>query len=266
MRRAACRTCKTSLPIAKMYALDGVIVCEPCATRRVKEGRAGGRELKVERALDPTICAECGADKGETEWLKVAGAPLCFKCRQRFYEVPFPLWVQLTLLAVVLLAGYAVWHGLVYLEAGKSMLAGERRMADKQYAAAAVEFRSVLDAGSESDTVFLLTVKSYLLAGDYERARLMLNGHPKYSSSTALLRDVQAIWERAVKANDLAAEAARLAREGKYAAAAATAREAAEAYPEMPALGESVKTYEAQAAAASRPTSPASRVEGKQSR
>ncbi|MDP9267076.1 MAG: tetratricopeptide repeat protein [Acidobacteriota bacterium] len=248
MRRAPCRTCKTSLPLAKMYALDGVTVCEPCATRRAQDAQAGGRALKIERAVDPTICSECGADKGETEWLKVAGAPLCFKCRQRFYEVPFPAWVQFGLLAIVALAAFALWHGSAYVEAAQALLAGERLLEQQQYASAATELRTVLEAGSESDRIFLLTVKAYLLAGDYERARLLLNGHPKYEARDALFREVTQIWERAVAANDLAAEAARLAREGKLGAAARKMREAATLYPEMPALDAAAKTLAAQAA------------------
>src|SRR5256885_172812 len=233
MRRAPCRTCKTPLPLAKMYVIDGVTVCEPCGTRRVKNAQAGGRELKIVRALDPTICAECGADKGDSEWLKVAGAPLCFKCRQRFYEVPFPAWLTLGLLAIVALAGFAVWHGSGYVEAGKSLLEGRRLLAAQQYAPAAAGLRRALDAGSESETIFLLTAKAYLLAGDYEHARLLLNGRTKYEASGALFNDVQKIWERAVAANDMANDAARLAHEGKLSEAAAKARAAAELYPEM---------------------------------
>src|SRR5947208_13413681 len=145
MRRAPCRTCKTPLPLAKMYVIDGVTVCEPCGTRRVKDAATGGRELKIVRALDPTICAECGADKGETEWLKVAGAPLCFKCRQKFYEVPFPAWLTLGLLAIFAVAAFAVWHGSGYLEAGKSLLAGRHMLQQGQYAAAAAELRRTLE-------------------------------------------------------------------------------------------------------------------------
>jgi hypothetical protein len=234
--------------MAKMYAVDGVIVCEPCGTRRAKDAAAGGRTLKIERALDPTICAECGRDKGDTEWLKVAGAPLCFKCRQRFYEVPFPAWVQLGLVIVFALAAYAVWHGAIYVEAGNALVRGERLLEQKQYPAAAAALHGVLDAGSESDTVFLLTVKGYLLAGDYEHARLMLNGHPKYEARGALFADVQKIWERAVAANDLSAEAAKLAEKQQYAAAAEKARAAAELYPEMAALDANAKTLEGQAA------------------
>src|SRR3954470_17448027 len=231
MRRAPCRSCKTQLPMAKMYAIDGVIVCEPCGTRRAKDAAAGGRNLKIESALDPTICAECGRDKGETEWLKVAGTPLCFKCRQRFYEVPFPAWLTLGLLAIFVLAAFALWHGSVYVEAAQSLRAGERMMDQRQYASAAAEFRQVLDAGSESDTVFLLTAKAYLLAGDYEHARLLLNGRAKFEARGPLFNDMQAIWGRAVQANDLAADAGRLAQAGNLTVAARKAREAATLYP-----------------------------------
>ncbi|MBI2678135.1 MAG: hypothetical protein HYX28_05090 [Candidatus Koribacter versatilis] len=250
MRRAPCRTCKTPLPLAKMYVIDGVTVCEPCGTRRVQDAQAGGRELKIVRALDPTICAECGADKGETEWLKVAGAPLCFQCRQRFYEVPFPVWLTLGLLVIVGLAAFAVWHGSGYVEAGKALLAGRRLLAERQYAPAAAELRRALDAGSESETVFLLTAKAYLLAGDYEHARLLLNGRARYEASGALFNEVQKIWERAVAAHDMASEAARLEREGKLADAATKARAAAGLYPEMASLDARAKALEAQAALA----------------
>lgn len=260
MRRAPCRTCKTSLPLAKMYVLDGVTVCEPCATRRAQDAKSGGRELKIARAVDPTICAECGRDKGETEWLKVAGAPLCFKCRQRFYEVPFPAWVRFGLLAIVGLAAFALWHGSAYVEAAQSLLAGERMMEQQHYAAAATELRQVLDAGSESDRVFLLTVKAYLLAGDYAHARLLLNGRPRFAARGALFNQVTEIWERAVKANDLADEAAKLAHEGKLAAAAAKAREAATIYPEMTALDANAKALEERPALTDGPAPPAPQV------
>lgn len=255
MRRAPCRTCKTSLPLAKMYVIDGVTVCEPCGTRRVKDAQSGGRELKIMRALDPTICAECGADKGETEWLKVAGAPLCFRCRQRFYEVPFPAWLTLGLMVITAVAAFAVWHGGAYVAAGKSLLAGRRLLAERQYAPAAAELRRALDAGSESENVFLLTAKAYLLAGDYEHARLLLNGRTKYEASGALFNEVQKIWERAVAANDMASEAARLEREGKVGDAAAKMRAAATLYPEMASLDASAKALEGRAALSDGPAS-----------
>jgi hypothetical protein len=246
MRRAPCRTCKNSLPIAKMYVIDGVMVCEPCGTRRVTEGKLGGRALVVERALDPTLCAQCGADKGDTEWLKVAGSPLCFQCRQRFYEVPYPAWMRVALIALTLAAAYAVWHGEQYVEAGVARARGERLLAEQQYARAAVELRQVLAAGSESEDVLLMAVKAYLLAGDYEHARLLMNGHPRFATGP-LYYEVLKLWERAVKANDLAAEARRLTAQQDYAAAAAKAREAALLYPEMAALGATAQALEAQA-------------------
>ncbi len=231
MRRAGCSACHLTLPIPKMYVVDGRRLCEPCATKRAMELRSAGRTVEVLRALDPTICAECGADKDDTEWLKVAGTPLCFKCRQRFYEVPFPAWVLLLLFVMAGLAAFAAWHGWEYAESGIALANGQRFLAEKQYAQAATEFRSVLEQGSESDRVLLLTAKAYLLAGDYEHARLLLNGHAKFNYTGALFREVQDIWDRAVQAQDLAAEAEKLA-PSDPASAAAKMRQAAAAYPE----------------------------------
>lgn len=252
MRRAPCRTCKNPLPIGKMYVIDGVMVCEPCATRRVQDAQAGGRQVVVEHAQDPTVCAQCGADRGEQDWMKVAGTPLCFRCRQRFYEVPYPAWMRVSLLLLALLAAYAVWHGEQYVEAGIALARGEKLLAQARYAEAAVELRQVLQAGSESDQTLLETVKAYLLAGDYEHARLLMNGHPRFESGE-LYYEVLKIWERAVKANDLAGEAQQLAAQQDFAAAAGKAREAAELYPEMSSLGKSAADLTAQASAAPPP-------------
>ena len=249
MRRAPCRTCKNPLPIGKLYWLDGVMVCEPCATRRVKDAQAGGRQVVVEHAQDPTICATCGADRGDQDWMKVAGTPLCFRCRQRFYEVPYPAWMRVSLLALLLLAAYAVWHGAQYVETGLALARGERLLGQARYAEAAVELRQVLAAGSESDETLLETVKAYLLAGDYEHARLLMNGHPKFETGD-LYYEVLKIWERAVKANDLAMEAQKLAAGHDYGSAAAKAREAANLYPEMGSLGKSAEGLEQDAATA----------------
>lgn len=259
MRRAPCRTCKNPLPIAKLYVLDGVLVCEPCATRRVADAQAGGRQVVVERAQDPTICAQCGADRGDQDWLKVAGTPLCFRCRQRFYEVPYPAWMRVSLLLLALLAAYAVWHGEGYVEAGLARARGERLLAAGRPAAAALEFRQVLDAGSESQDVLLLAVRSYLLAGDYEHARLLMNGHARFQTS-ALYYEVLKSWERAVKANDLAGEARALAARRDYAAAAAKARAAAELYPEMAALAAEAASLATQAAAPPPAAAPAGKA------
>jgi len=256
MRRAGCVVCKSTIPIAKMYVIGGTLLCETCATRRAQDIKLTGKEPRIERALDPTICAECGADKGETEWLKVGGTPLCFKCRQRFYEVPFPAWTLVTLLAVFAVLGYALWHGSVYVEAGRTLAEGERLLAQKQYAAAADDLRRVLESGSESERVFLLTVKAYLLAGDYEHARLLMNGRTKFEASGALFNEVMKTWERAVKANDLAAEAKQLAQAGKPQPAAAKMREAARLYPEMASLEAEARSIEAQPAGAAEPPAP----------
>jgi tetratricopeptide (TPR) repeat protein len=249
MRRSRCSSCSTSLPITKMYVVGGKLLCEPCGTRRVGKVRAAEQEITIERALDPTICAECGADRGETEWLKVGGNPLCFKCRQRFYQVPYPAWVLLVVAALFALAGYALWHGYAYFETGQALVEGERHLEEGQYAVAAAELRRVLAAGSESDRVLLEAAKAYLLAGDYEHARLLLNGHPRFEETGALFAEVQKVWERAVKANDLADEARKAARAGDYTLAAGKMRDAAALYPEMPSLAEDAKTLATQALA-----------------
>jgi tetratricopeptide (TPR) repeat protein len=249
MRRSRCTSCSTSLPLPKMYVVGGKLLCEPCATRRVGKVRAAEQQITIERPVDPTICAECSADRGETEWLKVGDRPLCFKCRQRFYQVPYPAWVLVVVAALFALAGYALWHGYAYFETGRALVEGERRLEDKQYAAAAADLERVLAAGSESDRVLLEAAKAYLLAGDYEHARLVLNGHPRFEETGALFSEVQKIWERAVKANDLADEARKAARAGEYTIAAGKMRDAAELYPEMPSLAEDAKALATQAVA-----------------
>jgi tetratricopeptide (TPR) repeat protein len=242
--------------MAKMYVVGGRRLCEPCATKRATDERAAGKQPRIERALDPTVCAECGADKGDTEWLKVGGTPLCFQCRQRFYEVPFPAWTLLTLFVVFAVLGYALWHGSGYVESGATLARGERLLAEGQYAPAAAELRQVLASGSESESIFLQTVKACLLAGDYEHAKLLMNGRTHFDANSRMFLEVDKIWDRAVTANDLAAEARRLAQAGESAKAAAKMQEAAALYPEMAELQQDAKNFEATAAAEPAPSAP----------
>jgi tetratricopeptide (TPR) repeat protein len=128
-----------------MIHVQGRDLCLPCAEAALANvDPAGIPKGSVRRHRDPTICAQCGADAGNIEFPLIAAMPLCGACGQRLRKPPIPVWLKLSLAAMLFLAAVELarnWRLFqVYFEVPAAMKAfdqGDTRRAHELMAKAA---------------------------------------------------------------------------------------------------------------------------------
>lgn len=145
MRTNTCQACGKTLPVNDTFTVFGRTLCKECAEASLA-GKTEDQvpEGAVHRNFDPTVCSQCGRDYGQKELATVAGLPACPGCRNKFVYRPFPVWVQISLAAVLLLAGIEMarnWRLFqAYIEiprAHKAMEEGDIEKASALFASAA---------------------------------------------------------------------------------------------------------------------------------
>jgi hypothetical protein len=116
MRRVTCERCEQAVPVNECFLALGKTVCGSCLERM----KAGGAEFRTDEALrpltDPTVCANCGADNGDEELPRLGGAPVCSTCAEYFRKRPFPTWVKVSFLIVLVLAAYSLIANFRFLQ------------------------------------------------------------------------------------------------------------------------------------------------------
>lgn len=199
-------------------------------------------------------CARCGAPSsdGPPEQTIAKQPPLCSSCRQLVAAWPYPQWLKLALVSLLLLLAFALVHGKKYFQAGRELYLGERLVEKGRYAEALPHLKETLKIAPRSDKAALLTAKAGLMSGDVQSAAAALQGHDggKFENSgKQTFKEVSALWDRANRALTEAEKAAKLElQDGKAAQAAQLMHHAASTYPEMPGLMFAAEYYDGGAA------------------
>jgi len=202
----------------------------------------------VQTSAQALACARCGALIADG-YVPVAGrASFCSSCRTLVEAWPYPQWLKLGLVGLLVLLGVALVHGEKYFRAGRTMYKGERLVEEKRYAEALPYLKETLKIAPRSDKAVLLTAKAALLTGDMQTAGAAFDGHDggKFENGKeAQFLEVSTIWHRAVDAMKKAQAASKLAvQDGHEAEAARMMHEAAAQYPEMPSLRIAAEAYD----------------------
>jgi len=66
---------------------------------------------QVQQQIDPTICAGCGLDNGDAEFVRLGPLPVCSACEALFRNRPFPIWIKAALVGmIILVVSTFVWN------------------------------------------------------------------------------------------------------------------------------------------------------------
>lgn len=252
MRSARCEQCGASGPLGEMLYLtrgpQQLLYCKTCATQALSEPRAQSEKRGVQAAMDPTVCGMCRTDYGSTELASAGGLPVCETCRHTLYNRPFPQWLKLSFVALLLLLAVALAHSGRYFRAARSLTRGERFLKQKQYTAAVPLLEQAVKLVPGAQEPILLAAKAHLLSGELGKANEVLRGRPEYEDN-ALFKEVNNLYDREAQAAQKMAKAEELDSQGNCEEAVATARQAASLLPEIPALAGVVISFEINAAA-----------------
>src|SRR5215813_13707142 len=144
MRKASCQVCNFEGPAAEMLVVNGRPICRPCAETKAREAQAAGHNLQFATIIDPTICGMCKTDFGSGELPFIGGTPVCPNCSKGLYDRPYPGWLKLTTVGLLLLLAGALWRGIPYFKAGRHLVLAERAMDRNDYTTARLHFAEVL--------------------------------------------------------------------------------------------------------------------------
>lgn len=237
MRHLKCSSCAAEFPAGQMFRVDGAVVCEPCGDRLLAEAKAKSKAYKprVARLLDPTVCSRCKTDYGDTELPLIGGTPICNKCAPALYAHPFPLWLKASLVALLVLLAFALWHDVPYFAAGRHLAQARRALDRQDYQSATTHFAEVLPVKPTDQEVVLLGAKAYLMAGDASGAYAFLQLRSSFADDP-LFTEVNTLWNRATDALKKADQAGKLAEANRSAEATRLMNEAAHEYPQSAAI------------------------------
>lgn len=115
MKLTPCDICqKDNVPINESLIVDGKRYCSDCLNTHFPDQNLL-KERAVENELDPTICASCGTDFGETVLSKISRYPICDDCAVTINNRVFPGWVKFFMAAIFALVLFSfVWNRRFY--------------------------------------------------------------------------------------------------------------------------------------------------------
>ena len=110
MIKVRCESCQQEFPMADTVKVSDRLLCVACGNAFLAVAKTVSPGA-VRREPDPTICARCGADHGETRLEPVAGAPVCPSCANHLRNYPFPVWLKLSAVGLVALVIFSLtWN------------------------------------------------------------------------------------------------------------------------------------------------------------
>jgi hypothetical protein len=152
--------------------------------------KAGGAEFRTDEALrpltDPTVCANCGADNGDEELPRLGGAPVCSTCAEYFRKRPFPTWVKVSFLIVLVLAAYSLIANFRFLQGYSEAKRGLRA-----YEAGDIERASWLMAAAANHVP---ECEDHEVAAGFFRGIRLLVVDDKPAEAAEALRAVKQHW------------------------------------------------------------------------
>lgn len=240
MRQETCCQCGVTAPRRSFYSFSGQTYCEPCVWKASKEAKERGFPSEYVSLKDHSVCARCGADNGTSDFPLHGNLALCPPCSSLVTERPYPAWLKGSLAFLLILLAVALVNGKKYFRAGHDMYRGERFVRQGRYAEALPYLQQTVALAPNSDQAVLLLSRAALMTGHIEVAQKALQGHNEghfEDANNPEFQEVNALWNRAVKAMNEADEAAKLAaQDGKSAEAAKLMHDAATTYPQLPVL------------------------------
>src|SRR5262249_9511036 len=221
-----------SVPLQFSFSADGWTYWESCVQTAAREAKDSGQARTFVRNVDGSVCALCGTENSSgADFVYRKKLPFCEKCGPRVEKWPYPNWLKLSLVALVLLLIVSLVYGRKYFHAGREMYLGERLVSETKYAEAEPHLKEAVRIAPNSEKAVLLLAKDGLKIGDAETAGKALQGHGEghfENGQDADFLEVKALWERAIAALEKANKAGELAQQdGKEAETAKLMHEAA---------------------------------------
>jgi hypothetical protein len=105
LKQIGCEQCGQVLSMNETFTVLGRSLCEPCTEEELARHAEGEVPKEaVRRQTDPTVCAACEADNGDVELRTLAGKPVCENCEKSYRNRPYPRWLKIAFVTLLVLA------------------------------------------------------------------------------------------------------------------------------------------------------------------
>lgn len=133
-------------------------MCEACAVKYSGEEGTSLTANDFQQNRDPSICQWCDADAGSQAHGELAELPICESCESRLRNWPFPAWIKIAFVVLVVTGAcsfvYNYRHVDAYLSsraAGRNFKAGDLKTAQLQARRAATLVPTYLNYRIQAD-------------------------------------------------------------------------------------------------------------------
>ncbi len=109
MKQERCASCGNFVPMNSMLTFKGKPTCESCVDAVIMQGDHES-DNEIARHIDPTICFNCSYDNGGLPLRTLSRLPACDKCIHHFRNRPFPTWLKVSFVALMVIIALHLVH------------------------------------------------------------------------------------------------------------------------------------------------------------
>ncbi len=113
MKYIHCIECNQKKPTNEVFIYEEKNYCHECLSKKNKDESIS--EADIERLVDDTICTNCHYDNGDFDLKKISNFPLCEKCFSLIMNRPFPKWIKISSVALILIVLFGLFYNSKYL-------------------------------------------------------------------------------------------------------------------------------------------------------
>lgn len=169
MQEVSCRHCGEVVPRNESFSALDYDICAPCLEKELQDN-PGFSQGDLKPNVDLTVCFACGADAGYREYQKKFDFPVCEACTPNFGNMPFPLWIKASAVAVLLFVVLSFGLNARFWKADEDIAAYWAAMDEGNLEQTLVHARSARDRVPEVyDLLYLELLSEGLIALSEER-------------------------------------------------------------------------------------------------
>ncbi|OHD14600.1 MAG: hypothetical protein A2086_15665 [Spirochaetes bacterium GWD1_27_9] len=184
MKKNDCSECNKEFPMDDLYYYKDKSYCSNCIEPIINENEI--KEGDITRIYDPTICKNCKLDTNE-ELPTLLNIPICHNCYSFFMNRPFPLWIKIFSVVVILLVIGGLFFNLNYFQSylliKKANVSFSNYKYEEAYQNAKLASEKVNNLTSVRTLRDLYEGMYYFSTQKYNEALPLLKEYKKYNSS-----------------------------------------------------------------------------------
>ncbi|MCP4214116.1 MAG: hypothetical protein GY765_05640 [bacterium] len=128
MKKIYCDGCSKEFNMGLMFSVVGKRLCKSCSNEEINLQAQAGNDIPQEEIVyltDPTVCESCHSNS-ERPLPQMAGIHICKDCDTLFRNRPFPTWLKISFVGLLLLLFFSFYYNYSYFAGYIAMSKGEK--------------------------------------------------------------------------------------------------------------------------------------------